>query len=727
MPARPLPLRAIARSAFLVALAGLAVALVGALPNVDVPPTGQEGRADVPAPYSQAPTFTLPTDGGDVLFGEPGHVSTIFLANNPLGSLGPTLWGGSVGELIAASPDGVRYAILSYADTDMAARADVESFRVRVESAVAALPEPQRAKWADRFVYVNRNPLHVDGPAPAVLRAWGDVATRLRATWPGEAGAAHVVSDTGTTDAGWAGSWLTAGRLSMPVGRYGSLACDDNPPAAPLTGTVALIPRGTCKVWEKVARAQRFGAAAVIVYTTQGGTKIRFGADCGECPKLPVTMIGYDEGAAIEAALAAGNVVTVDIEPLKLGADAFAIDQRGRLREFGTIPFPWNNDPNFISKPLDPLRQVALEARAYHHEHAIDMRLASEDAAGKTTTVTLWQDEWMSDLGWSGVRSQAEVEFPDAAAMRDFDKLEFDLELKCDDGNRKGRCPAWDYLVNLYLCEVGQERGCRGEFGRWITAYWSGGRWVTDATPLLGVIAGGGKRRFEFYTTQRYQVTLKMRLTDTGQATAPKLAFPLYGGGGFWNGYNDGRRPYDFTVPDWASRTEIAALITGHGGGDDQDNCAEFCNHTHHWQVNGKSEHVKAHPEAGSELGCLERIDEGVVPNQAGTWIYGRGGWCPGQDVPPWRADITADVHSGPGNQLTYRGLLAGKPYVPRRAEGTAPDAGLDDRIDMSSWLVFYGPKALDVASLPAVPAPGQWRSVWLPMLLRLFDRAAGE
>ena len=66
MPARPLPLRPIARSAFLVAFVGLAIAVVGALPNFDAPTNGQDGAPLQLDPFMPAPPFTLPTRRGSI-------------------------------------------------------------------------------------------------------------------------------------------------------------------------------------------------------------------------------------------------------------------------------------------------------------------------------------------------------------------------------------------------------------------------------------------------------------------------------------------------------------------------------------------------------------------------------------------------------------------------------------------------------------------------------------
>ena len=35
------------------------------------------------------------------------------------------------------------------------------------------------------------------------------------------------------------------------------------------------------------------------------------------------------------------------------------------------------------------------------------------------------------------------------------------------------------------------------------------------------------------------------------------------------------------------------------------------------------------------------QVSLGVVPNQYGTWPFGRAGWCPGQHVDWWEVDVT--------------------------------------------------------------------------------------
>ena len=38
---------------------------------------------------------------------------------------------------------------------------------------------------------------------------------------------------------------------------------------------------------------------------------------------------------------------------------------------------------------------------------------------------------------------------------------------------------------------------------------------------------------------------------------------------------------------------------------------------------------------------CRDEVDNGVVPNQSGTWWFGCGGWCPGQEITPVVLNMT--------------------------------------------------------------------------------------
>ncbi len=639
------------------------------------------------APYDPAPAITLPTTAGDLTIGGgPSDTSHVLIGHSTRSPSGDAIWTASPAALIAASPPDVHYVFMSYADTPAAVAADIDGMRSRVDAAIAALPgAADRQHWTDHVHYVTANPLTLGGAAAAWLEGWGMIVADVRADWVDAAGMPQSLRVEGTTDTGWAAPLTRVGPVTGPLADYGNLACGADVPAAPLAGKIALVERGTCTFSEKAANAVKHGATGVVLYT-DARPKLQMGGTCAAC-NVPVTMIDRDPGLALKAQLAAGVAVTATLGVATVvGADAAAVDHRGRVRELGTIPFPF---PQFTDPPLDNLMLVAKEAELYHYEHTLDARLAAEEQAGGITKIPVYTGVWHDDPGWTGRRAIADVTLPDAATMATFDTLEVDFTMSCT-GNRKSQCPAWDYLVYLYLCDPANPDQCNVEFGRWITPYWSGGRWVTDLSPMLALINEGGPRRFGFWTVQHYKLDMTFRLSNRGKGLVPKRAVPLLSGGDYRQGYNQRYSPMAFEMPDWAEKVEVVALITGHGQNDDEG-CGEFCNHTHHFAVNGGAEHVKEHPTAGTLMGCADRVGEGVVPNQAGTWIFGRAGWCPGLDVPPWSFDITADVRRGGDNVLTYKSLFNGEDYVSTSGgdPNTPPANGWDARIEMTSWLVY--------------------------------------
>ena len=60
---------------------------------------------------------------------------------------------------------------------------------------------------------------------------------------------------------------------------------------------------------------------------------------------------------------------------------------------------------------------------------------------------------------------------------------------------------------------------------------------------------------------------------------------------------------------------------------------------------------------------CCAQVEEGGIPNEHGTWQYGRNGWCDGQNVRPWIVEVTKDLkptHSNAKNVVEYLGLFEG-------------------------------------------------------------------
>ncbi len=217
---------------------------------------------------------------------------------------------------------------------------------------------------------------------------------------------------------------------------------------------------------------------------------------------------------------------------------------------------------------------------------------------------------------------------------------------------------------------------CDSEAGRWITTYHREGQWETDATFVLPMFAEGGTQEFAFYSIDPYEITLDLRLYNDGTALRPTQTHRMFSGGDFGLTYNDKYTPIDIDIPVGAKKVELSVIISGHGGAQ-PGNCAEFCSTNHHFTVNGV-EHLIDFPESTEQTNCQDRVHEGVVPNQYGTWFYGRSNWCPGLDVAPIVVDVTADVTVGSTATFTYSGDYMGEPYP-----GGAS-------IALASWLTIW-------------------------------------
>jgi len=139
--------------------------------------------------------------------------------------------------------------------------------------------------------------------------------------------------------------------------------------------------------------------------------------------------------------------------------------------------------------------------------------------------------------------------------------------------------------------------------------------------------------------------------------------------------------PFTFDAPVDFTRVEMAVVVTGHG--NDNHGCGEFCTTTHHFNLNGHSNVKDLDNADNAELGCGDSVTLGTTPNEYGTWLYGRDGWCDGREVAPWVVDLTSQVKPS-GNVLTYRGLFNGTIPDPSSLEQGAPVMML--RV----YLVFY-------------------------------------
>lgn len=634
------------------------------------------------------------SDAPDVpLVIEPGQTDGdgyLFVGRHPYSELSNQLWDSPLAKWLEISPPTEHVVFEAFGDADPRGAALAQRARIAAAMKEADLSEQAQAAWWERLHFVTIDPLAAtDRPDldwwRTVLRDWGTNNPIAEVSWTTAEGRREQLSIAAAGDAGWARPITDKAPMAGQLAAAGNLGCNGMSPVQDLHGKVALVPRGVCNFVEKAANAARNGAIGLIIFSDDR-PKTQMAGSCGPCPGIPAMMIDKAPGTQLQELLLAGTPVAVNGSSKRAPAHALAIDHNGQLREFGWIPY------GFPDSPMDLLQQLAYEAQYFVFERHRDFW---QETVPGTLVIPVYRNVEASDPGWSGRRYIAEFELPDAEALKQYDTLEVDMSLGCPYGLDR-QCGDWDYLVQLYHCDDPAEPNkCDTELVRWITAYKRPSHWITDISPVLSYLKAGGKQRVGFWTVQKYVVNMTLKLSTknkTGLAAVERV--PLFGGGPFVADYNDKYKPITFKVPAGVQKVELVTVITGHGFAGDTKSCAEFCNHTHHFTVNGTEFQVR-HDNADEALpgtifnyGCANMVAQGVVPNQFGTWPYARAGWCPGLDVPPKRIDITDQVKiGGETNTITYRGLYRGEPYTPELAPEST---GFDARIDMTSYLVYY-------------------------------------
>jgi hypothetical protein len=344
----------------------------------------------------------------------------------------------------------------------------------------------------------------------------------------------------------------------------------------------------------------------------------------------------------------------------------FAIDRFQRLRQLGLLRWPGGSSSPELAYP-------ARLTTFFDFEWEREQELAAQNAT-------------VIPIAVSGSPGAHEAQLPPTEELLTYDRMWIDYGMECTDHN-DANCPDWDTITSLAVCSVEDPTAC-SEIGRWITTYKREGRWVVDATPALSHLQEGGPRTFQVGGPGGNQYSVSLRLAVSGEdAGRPSEAVPLWSGGSFNEDYNNNHEAITFTLPDDVVKVELFAIISGHGWGVEEANCAEFCNHVHHWSI-GDQEWVKDHLDDLGGDGCMGKVDRGVVPNQYGTWPLGRAGWCPGWEVLPFVADITDAVTPGE-NTLDYWALYGNQEYVPEPAT-FSNNSGFAAQINMNSWLVYW-------------------------------------
>lgn len=450
------------------------------------------------------------------------------------------------------------------------------------------------------------------------------------------------------------------------------------------TTTFVVASLSNCNLSQAISYATNAGASGLVLIQDGGKMLQPVGSDNMDAPNFPVTMISSTDGALLLEFIQ-DRTVNATLGYSGINGQAVSIDYRGRLLEIG-----WE-------------KYATLEMLSWQAQHLNFLFNVDQTTNAPSYVIPVMDSVPMA------YSATVRVPVPSKAVLLSFSRMYLEASLGCF-GMLDRDCNVWDRSVSLNVeCDSADRKdmasrrfsalipadmesmphrhqtlrdsnsakfsnepgGGATEIGRWITAFQRrSGRWITDVTPLMPLIfSASGYCNFTASTD--YDVWLfsaKFRLVNEPSKTvapAPvvKNAQPLEVLYLDWPNqqanfdspsYNENRTIH-FTVPVGTKQVILRALITGHGD-------CEFLPTSHHFSINGLEYNSTAiaHDQymlAGTPMGCTLQVIQGTVPNEHGTWYFGRNGWCNGRDVQPLYWDVTAAVKSSGSNLISYRAL----------------------------------------------------------------------
>ncbi|BDA49567.1 hypothetical protein COCOBI_14-1860 [Coccomyxa sp. Obi] len=671
-----------------------------------------------PAPGDRIPYgFITPTLDGSFALNE--SLPVIIFAYEPTDAFLRMMWNSdaSVLQFVEEAPTEVHYFFTSYG---LDAAGDAGWMKERLLWATDKLNINNAEKEA-RLSHWHFSTLPLSGLSdvganfiPYLMGRWRASKKILTASESGE-----PLLTAERLDASY--DWLPAPPQDSGALSFFGNGCND-PSPYDLAGQVAFVVQEDSSGWSAncshahiISAAQAANATGVVISAEPGSDVEQMGCNGMECDlplKIWATMLPYREALQIRQELAAGKKVKLSFTDEDRPGYFAAVNENLELAEVGWLKFP-------------KLMHIGWAAQWLQYETELRANLSRP-----ALVVPIFKEQIMQ--GEQGV--VAHVKLPTAAEQAEYDTLELDFTLSCP-GTLDADCPIWDHVVQLFVCcedaegrtdhcdkcdvtpwmamshndpsgvEWREERlslasqgfgssgeACGKELGRWITPFRRRiGRWLTDVTPLWPLLSSR-HCRFQAQTAPwalPWKPSLNLRFSKTQESLQGSAkggnAFhllPLFTGGTFDAHFNseDERRPIRFATPKGTQRAILEAVITGHGS--DENNCAEFCVTNHRFSINGK-EHWVNFTQAGTAWGCTTKVGEGMIPNEHGTWQYGRNGWCDGQNVRPWLADVTADLlgEGGGENVAEYIGLFEGRDPDPETTPGF---------IMMESAIIFF-------------------------------------
>ncbi len=349
----------------------------------------------------------------------------------------------------------------------------------------------------------------------------------------------------------------------------------------------------------------------------------------------------------------------------------FTIDRHQLVREGHNVSY-------YAGAWIMELRNTRYWSKYYNAQYKLDQRLAEEKESEDVLVrrvVERMDITAQEPFTWI---------LPDAETIAKYGSLEVDMRLDCPGEGHpySNTCGEWDTVGSLWLCG---DADCTAEQRRrtvkWITPYSSPGRWLIDITPELVSLAKGGETRFmaahgdNNVGAYTYKYTVDFRFSKSSDGLLPFATEMLIPVGSYaFATMDEAFEPFSVTPPAGTKKVELYARISGHGS-EENSGCAEFCTFEHTFDVNG-TPHAHTYLME-NENRCAEWVEQGVTPNQGGTWHFDRSSWCPGFVTEEWREDLTDSFDLTGTNAIVH---------IPTYQGGPPPGGNMDARVE----LVFY-------------------------------------
>lgn len=300
---------------------------------------------------------------------------------------------------------------------------------------------------------------------------------------------------------------------------------------------------------------------------------------------------------------------------------------------------------------------------------------------GDTTVVTVWNLRKLTQYG----NYDTLATFPTGKRYRKI-RMRYILGRYACPGNPQ-YCGSWDYTTQIFARPANNDSV---EIARVITPYASDWlsqnkkhEYIEEVTDYASVLQGLTGMRFNYSGySWGFTITLKIEFIE---GVPPMDALKVKN---VYNGYFPFGNPINsienYLVPKTFSYTTpgpvyLKNTISGHGS--DNTGCSEFCNKFYQLNINGN---LLAQRQ-------IWRSDCGIndVYPQTGTWIYNRGGWCPGAIVWPTYHDLSAVTN--PNSTFSVNidmqnyiggGSLGGYNYETQLINYSVPNHGRDVSIE---------------------------------------------